>query len=469
MTVENIDVSATLEKAGSLLKSEKNLSPAVVAVLEVLILLVTLLVSRLGRNSRNSSLPPSQDPHREKKSKSQGKVGGQKGHTGRTLEKIPNPHKIQEIAIDRRTIPHGTYAKIGFESRQVFDVTIGLCVTEYRVEVLQDALGRRYVAPFPDGVTKAAQYGNEVKAQSVYMSQFQLIPLARVEDYFNDQVGLPISQGSIANFNQETHDLLKPFETWARKKLLESPLIHADETSINRNGDTIWLHNLSNERVTLYHADPKRGQEGMDRMGVLPEYRGHVVHDHLKSYYRYEECGHNLCNSHHLRELERAWEEDKQKWAKSLKGLLIKMNKAVHAAGGVLPEAEEMTYRRRYRKILKKGAEECPKPPPKEPWKRGRQKKARCLNLLERLRDFEDDVLRFMSVKEVPFTNNQAERDLRMTKVQQKISGCFRSMEGAMIFCRVRGFLSTCRKNKVSPTDALRALFQGNLPVFMSE
>lgn len=468
MTVENIDVSAALEKVKGLLKEEENLSPAFKAAVELLMLVVTLLVNRLGRNSKNSSLPPSQDPHRERKSKSKGKAGGQIGHKGRTLQKIDNPHVIEEITIDRRTIPPGTYSKIGYESRQVFDVTIGLCVTEYRAEILKDASGCQYVAPFPDGVTKAAQYGNEVKAQSVYMSQFQLIPLARVEDYFNDQVGLPISQGSIANFNREAYDLLEPFEAWAKKKLLASPLIHADETGINLGGEKIWLHNLSHETVTLYHADERRGKEGMDRMGVLPDYRGQVVHDHLKSYYRYEDCTHNLCNSHHLRELERAWEEDKQKWAKSMQRLLITMNRAVDAAGGVLPEAEQIQYQKNYRKILKRGEEECPQPPPKEAGKRGRRKKPRCLNLLERLRDFEEDVLRFMSVEVVPFTNNQAENDLRMTKVQQKISGCFRSMEGARIFCRVRAFLSTCRKNKISPTDALRALFQGKLPAFMS-
>jgi transposase len=145
------------------------------------------------------------------------------------------------------------------------------------------------------------------------------------------------------------------------------------------------------------------------------------------------------------------------------------MNKAVHEAGGVLTEAERIRYQKRYRKILKQGEKECPGPSPKEAGKRGRQKKPRCLNLLVRLRDFEEDVLRFMSVKVVPFTNNQAENDLRMSKVQQKISGCFRSMEGAKTFCRVRGFLSTCRKNNVSPTDALRGLFQGKLPAFMSE
>lgn len=470
MTVENIDVSAALEKVKHLLKEEENLSPSFKAAVELLVLIVTLLVHRLGRNSKNSSLPPSQDPHRERKSKSKGErrnPGGQKGHRGTTLQKIDNPHRIEAIEIDRRTIPQGDYTKVGYESRQVFDVTIGLCVTEYRAEILEDASGVQYVAHFPEGVTKAAQYGNEVKAQSVYMSQFQLIPLARVQGYFSDQVGLQISKGSISNFNQEAYDLLASFEAWAKKKLLESSLIHADETGINLDGKGIWLHNLSNDQVTLYHADEKRGKEGMDRMGVLPHYRGYLIHDHLKSYYRFEDCIHCLCNAHHLRELERAFTEDHQQWAKSVQGLLIEMNKVVDAAGGVLSTEKQIEYQKKYRDILKQGEDECPGPPPKGPGKRGRQKKSKSRNLLERLKDFEEDVLRFTNVAIVPFTNNQGENDLRMTKVQQKISGCFRSMEGAQIFCRIRSFLSTCRKNNVSPTEALRLLLQGTLPAFI--
>lgn len=469
MTVEQIDVSAAVEKIKRLLEEEKNLSPAFKASVELLILVVSLLTNRLGRNSQNSSLPPSQDPHRKKKTKSKGerKPGGQNGHPGTTLQKIENPHRIEEIKIDRRTIPTGTYVPAGYESRQVFDVTIGLCVTEYRAEILKSADGVQYMAHFPEEVTKATQYGNEVKSQSVYMSQFQLIPLARVQDYFADQVGLPIAKGTISNFNQETYNLLAPFEVWAREKLLASTLIHADETGINLCGKGIWLHNLSNEYVTLYHADEKRGKEGMDRMGVLAHYQGYLVHDHMKSYYRYENCIHCLCNAHHLRELERACTEDHQKWAKSVQDLLIEMNKAVDVAGGILSPKKQIEYQERYRNILKLGDDECPKPPPKEPGKRGRQKKSKSRNLLERLRGFESDVLRFMGVAIVPFTNNQAESDLRMTKVQQKISGCFRSMEGARIFCRIRSFLSTCRKNNVSPTEALRLLFQEKLPEFM--
>lgn len=297
MTIENIDVSKALEKVRGLLREETNVSPTFRASIELLMLVVSILVGRVGRNSRNSSIPPSQDPHREKKTKSKGdrrKPGGQKGHPGTTLQKIRN-----------------------------------------------------------------------------------------------------------------------------------------------------------------------------DRMGLLPLYRGYLVHDHMKSYYRYENITHCLCNAHHLRELERAWEEDHQTWAKSLQDLLIEMNNVVHDAGGVLSVKNQIEYQERYRDILKRGDDECLRPPPKEPGKRGCQKKSKSRNLLERLRDFEKDALRFMSVAIVPFTNNQAENDLRMTKVQQKISGCFRSMEGARIFCRIRSFLATCRKNNVSPTDALRGLFQAKFPAFM--
>lgn len=471
MTVENIDVSETLEKVKSLLKEEKNLSPAFKGAIELLMLVVSLLTNRLGRNSKNSSKPPSQDPNRERKTKARGekrKPGGQEGHPGTTLQKIKNPHQIEEIKIDRSTIPPGDYVCEGYESRQVFDMKLRLCVTEYRCEILKNTAGVQYVAKFPEGVTKAAQYGNEVKAQSVYMSQFQLIPQARVQDYFNDQVGLDVSKGSIGNFNQEAYDLLKPFEVWAKKTLLISPLNHADETSINVDGKKIWLHNLSNEQVTLYHADERRGQDAMDRMGVLPEYKGRLCHDHWKAYYRYENITHVLCNAHHLRELERVIEEENHVWAKVMKEFLLTVNEEVKASGGVLPGEKLIEYEKRYVEILDQGEAECPRPPPKEPGKRGQQKKTFSRNLLERLRDFQEDTLRFMKEAVVPFTNNQGERDLRMTKVQQKISGCFRSMEGARTFCRIRSFLSTCRKNNLSPTEALRLLFQGELPEFMS-
>lgn len=473
MKIDDFDVNKTIEKARLLLKEEQQISPALSAIIEVLILIVSLMANRIGRNSRNSSKPPSQDPNRARKIKAPGDVqkrkpGGQENHAGCTLEKTKTPDQIEELVIDMRTIPAGkTYTANGYESRQVIDVKIKVHVTEYRAEVLVDENGKKYVARFPERITKAIQYGYGIKAKSVYLSMFQLVPLARIQQHFSDQMGLALSKGSVSNFNQEASEQLDTFMVWAKQQLLVSPLNHADETGINVGGKKIWLHNLSNDKVTLYHPDEKRGTEAMDRMGILPLYTGRLCHDHWKPYYKYPNITHVLCNAHHLRELERVIEEDGHQWAKMLLKFLVELSKTVNAAGGVLSDEKITECTKSYREILAQGETECPQPPPKEPGKRGRVKKTFSRNLLERLRDFEADTLRFMTEEIVPFTNNQGENDLRMTKVQQKISGCFRSMDGAKIFCRVRSFLSTCRKNGVSPAVALNELFQGKLPAFM--
>ena len=203
----------------------------------------------------------------------------------------------------------------------------------------------------------------------------------------------------------------------------------------------------------------------MDEMGLLPAFTGTLVHDHWKPYYQYP-CTHALCNAHHLREVERAYEQDHLQWAKQMQALLLVINEAVDKAGGVLNQADANDFRHQYRVLLR--AAESQAPPPDESQRpsgqRGRLKRSKARNLLERLRDYEDDVLRFMVVMEVPFTNNQGENDLRMTKVQQKVSGCFRSKIGAQCFCRIRSYLSTCRKNGVSSSQALTLLFQGDVP-----
>ena len=201
-------------------------------------------------------------------------------------------------------------------------------------------------------------------------------------------------------------------------------------------------------------------------MGILSAYKGIICHDHWKPYFKYG-GSHALCNAHHLRELERAVEQDKQKWAEQMISLLKEINKATNEAGGCLETAQAQHYRKRYRDLLCEAELECPPPDETGKKKRGKTARSKARNLLERLRDFENETLRFMVDQNVPFSNNQAESDLRMTKVQQKISGCFRSMDGAKIFCRIRSYLSTCRKQGVTASDALRLLFQGKCPAFM--
>ncbi|MDH3935405.1 MAG: IS66 family transposase [Gammaproteobacteria bacterium] len=471
MKIEDIDIDSAINSVKELLRKEKDLSPALRSALEVLLLLVALLLNRMTLNSKNSSKPPSTDPNRKKtskKGKSNRKPGGQKGHNGTTLEPVDDPDDVSEILIDRRTLPKGArYQEVGHECRQVIDIDISRFVIEYRAQILEDDQGNRFVAAFPEGVSRPVQYGLNLKANAVYMSQYQLIPYDRIRDHFQDQMHIPVSAGSVFNFNKEAYERLAPFERWAKTELAKAMLMHADETGINIGGKRHWLHCASNATLTWFSPHAKRGTVAMDEIGILPFFKGVLCHDHWKPYYHYE-CTHALCNAHHLRELERAWEQDHQQWSKAMQTLLVELSIAVEDAGGCLPPDEAKRWRLRYRRLLKKAETECPPPDESQrKGKRGRLKRSKARNLLERLRDFEQDVLRFMEVKSVPFTNNQGENDLRMTKVQQKISGCFRSIDGAKIFCRVRSYLSTCRKQGMGATQALTLLFQGKYPDFM--
>lgn len=454
-----------------MLAEEANLSPAFRATLDVMIMLVQIMASRLSMTSRNSSKPPSSDRFKKNskdETASTKKTGGQKGRIGTTLQRVDDPDDIQILNIARSTLPPGEYQEIGFERRQVFDIDIQCTVTEFRAQILEDQFGKRFTAPFPDHVTKAVQYGNGVKAHAVYLSQYQLIPYNRVQEYFQDQLALPISEGSIYTYNQQAYALLEQFEQKAISQLLNSPVAHADETGINICGKNHWLHCVSSPEWTLFYAHQKRGLEAMESKGLLTQFTGILIHDHWKPYFKLD-CQHALCNAHHLRELLYAYEEEGQQWAKRMTDLLKAILNAVYAQGGALPQEQADKYRWQYRLLLRDAEQECP-PPAKNATSahtKGRVKRSKSRNLLERLIAYEQETLRFMVDTSVPFTNNQGENDIRMTKLHQKISGCFRSTDGANIFCRVRSYLSTCRKHNVSAAEALTMLFNGKLPDFI--
>ena len=466
MSVGNVDVGAALAKVEAMLRRDRSISPAARGMFELLVLIINLMMAKLGVNSSNSGIAPSKDPGRPRgaKPRTQGtprKPGGQKGHRGTTLEWTPEPDRVEPLSIDRRTIPPGQYSNAGYDARQVVDIVIAKSVVEYRAEILENAKGDRFVAQFPAAVTQRVQYGPGVKSQSVYHSQQQLTPYDRIREYFQDQCGLPVSAGSVFNFNLEAFDRLEPFESFLIEKLISQPVLHADETGIQIDKKLHWLHCLCNDRWTMFFPHTDRGAEADKAMGVLPLFKGKLGHDHWKAYFRFG-CDHFLCNAHHLRQLEYASAEDHQRWAVKMKSLLLEIHRAVKDAGGALGSATAARFRRRYRGILTRADRECPARPPK-PGTQRRVAQTKSRNLLERLRDFETETLRFMTDPLVPFTNNPCENDLRMTKVQQKISGCFRSFQGAQIFCRVRGFISTCRKHGIAATVALQALFEGKL------
>lgn len=473
MNIENINVTKTVEKVQKFIAEDKTISPSLKAMVELLLVIVNLFIMKSSLNSKNSSKPPSTDPNREKKAKAEGKKkpGGQNGHKGQNLSPVTDPDEIIEIKLDKDTLPKGNYIEAGYEARQVVDIKIGRFVTEYQAQTLRSESGKKYTASFPEGVTQKIQYGASVKAHSAYMSGFQMIPYNRIEDYFADQMKTPLSAGSIFNFNQEAYDKLELFDSIVKAQLIKSERINSDETGINIGGKRKWLHVAADDLWAYFYPHNKRGSEAMDEIGILPQFKGVLCHDHWNSYYTYTSCLHSLCNAHHLRELEAVVEFNKHEWAKKMQNLLCEINEAVNTAGGKISSEEANKYRVRYREILADGDKESPPPPLKiaqkgEKKKKGRVKKEKHRNLLERLRDFEDDTLRFMENDFVPFTNNIGENDLRMIKVQQKISGCFRSMDGAKIFCRIRSYLLSAQKHGVSPTEALSTLFNGKLPDF---
>lgn len=470
MTLKDFDPQQLMQSARQQIADEPNLSSALKATLELLMTLCLLLLERMPKNSKNSSLPPSLDPNRLKnsKAKNQRKPGGQPGRIGRTLKAVEKPDLIENIEVDYSQLPPGRWRDSGrYLRRQVFDVTVNTVVTEYRAQILVNEQGQEFHAPFPDGVVSATQYGSSVKAMSVYLSQFQILPYDRIADLFADQMMLPLSPGSVCNFNQQAFEALESFEQWVSKKLTESDVLNLDETSINVNGKRIWLHLAANNLYTRYHPHKKRGLEAINDMGILPNSSAILCHDHWKPYFLFPN-EHALCNAHILRELAAVYETDKQQtWASKCASLLKHFNRIVDKAGGSLNGQEAEKHKKPYRRLLDLGERQSPEQA-KPPGQKGPVKKTTARNLLLRLRQHEDDVLRFMTHDRVPFTNNLAEQNLRMAKVQQKISGCFRTWDGAMTFCRIRGFLSTCQKHNFSPSLALTLLFNGQLPHFVN-
>lgn len=238
MKIESIDINASIDRVRKMMEREKRLPGSLKAAIEILILLVTILANRLKLNSSNSSKPPSMDPNRKRKSKTNGKKqGGQNGHKGVCLERVKNPDIVKVLKVDKKLIPTGRYREVGFECRQVIDIKIKKVVTEYRAQILEDPHGKKYVASFPQGITSDIQYGNSIKAHAVYMSQFQLLPYNRIQDYFSEQMKIPISSGTIFNFNQEAYERLEGFDKAAKNKLLQAEVNHADETGTNINGE----------------------------------------------------------------------------------------------------------------------------------------------------------------------------------------------------------------------------------------
>jgi transposase len=353
-----------------------------------------------------------------------------------------------------------------YEKRQVFDIPpVNLIVTEHQSQIKTcPHCGNLNKSSFPESVNYPVQYGPNVLTSAIYLKNYQFIPYERILGLFKDVMGIKISSATIIRAERECFQNLEKFENVIREKLIASPVIHCDETGMKVQGKRHWLHVASNEKYTCYFAHLKRGSEAINAMGILPKFEGTAVHDGWKPYSNYD-CNHALCNVHLKRELTGIEENYNQQWAKDMNELLSEMKKYADECKEQVKDLDfEQTksFEEKFSAIVLKGIEENPSSlNPKKKGKRGRNPKTKARNLLDRFIEHKEKILRFLTDLKVPFENNQAERDIRMMKLQQKISGTFRTTQGAEAFCRIRAYISTIRKNNFPVMDAILVALKG--------
>jgi transposase len=435
---------------------------------------VEKLQDQVKKNSSNSGLPPSSDRFSRKKrslrQKSGKAVGGQKGHEGKTLLQVADPDQIIVHAVECCEHCHAdlqAVESITEERRQVIHLPIKrTMVTEHQTQSKCCPHCQQITqAHFPQDVRAPIQYGADLGAVAVYLVEQQLEPYERTSEILEDLLGCSMSVGTISRFIEHCAKNLEGVEEQTKEALRGAPVMHNDETSCSVAGQRWWMHSSSTKTLTHYAVHARRGQEALDAIDILPRFHGISIHDGWQTYFLYS-CLHALCNVHHLRELKFQAEHKKQVWAADLINVLLDMKQAVQEpreAGQtcLAPQVREQLSAQ-YDAAIQAGYEANPPDPPPIVPKKGRRAQSKARNLLDRLTKHSDAVLRFLDDFAVDFDNNLAERDLRMVKVQQKVSGCFRSSHGAHAFARIRGYLSTLRKQGRNVLHALEMALVGH-------
>jgi transposase len=445
--------------------------------------LIQELRDQLAKNSRNSGKPPSSDGLKKPRTRSLRRKtgrrsGGQEGHEGHMLQMVAQPDHIERHYATRCPYCATDLNEVvpeGYEKRQVFDIPpMRIRVTQHQAESKQCPHCRQRVkGTFPTNVTQSVQYGPRLKAQTVYLNNYQLLPWARTRELLGDFYGHMPSEALVLASNETLVNSIEPTLDTIHRQLIAADVVQLDESGMRVEGQLNWLHVASTGLLTYYDVHPKRGKEGMSAIGILPQLRGRAVHDHWRSYFTFDNCRHALCNVHHLRELQFIVDQYKQTWAEDMAGLLLNIKAEVEAAQlaqMTLPADRLTHFERRYDALIEQGLEANRPPANLSAKKRGRKKQSPPKNLLDRLRDYKREVLAFMYDFHVPFDNNLAERDVRpvlspvevMVKVKQKVSGTFRTRKGAETFCAIRSYISTVRKHGDNAIDAIYDAFVGN-------
>lgn len=417
------------------------------------------LEERLNKNSKNSHMPPSKDSSMIKAANKRsrgGKRGGQKGHKGTTLDQFEEVDEVIEIGIPENCICgkrlKGVAVEV-FDTRQVVDIPVQkFTVTEYqRLSCVCPGCNKIITGSYAPEVVAPVQYGVNIQALSTLLNNEYKVPVGKISQFFEDIFGLRINESTICSINKRCYNLMADIEQQIISNILKSKVAHVDETGIMVNADLFWMHVMSTEFYTYLRVHKKRGAEAFDK--VITEFEGHLVHDFFKSYFGLINSKHNTCGSHISRELE-ALIENNSKWAGKLKTVLLELlHNSYH-----YNNTHKQEIISKYDNILKQGIKQEPKA--QRIGKRGRESKSKGLNLIERLQKYKTSVLEYAFNPIIPFTNNQAERDLRHCKIKLKVSGCFRSFEGAQFYARIISGISTLRKNSFNIFESLQYLFK---------
>ncbi len=439
---------------------------------------VAELQSKLNKNSRNSSKPPSSDGLNKPAPKSlrvagENPTGGQKGHPGSTLCQATQPDKIVIHGVPDQC--KACHLELPFayvsETRQVFDLPVlQFEVTEHHAMQAICSCGHVHTAEFPAGVRATVQYGPHAQAAMVHLNQNHAVSVQRTAALMKDLFGLPVSQATVIKAAIASAAILQPTVDAIGQGAVNADVLHADETGLRVARTLHWLHVLATGTLTWMGCHPKRGGEAFEALALLQQFKGVLVHDGWMPY-KALQCQHALCNAHHLRELTYLLEEQDHAWAGDMIELLTHANHLdnLSCAHGQSPnynsrkyQAEVRELRDLYEAILAQAEVDNPVVP--STGKRGRPKQSKATNLIGRLRDYTDDVWRFMTQPDVPFTNNLAEQTVRMPKVKQKVSGCFRTLPGAQTYCVIRSYCATMHKQGVNVFESLVAAFKGAVP-----
>ncbi len=467
-----------LKESFESLSSEGKVTPEVTSLFQAMILLFELLIAvfmekNTKKNGRNSSIPSSQTD-KDKTSKRSGTNGKGReqndilsGNT-RTVEttQVSKVHDCESCGEPLDNTPVSEY-----ERRTKIDIIFEKVVSHVDAEIkVCPRCNTQNKGHFPEDMAGPLQYGSGIKGYVVNLLTTQMISLKRAQKLIQTLIGQLLSEATLLKYVIQLHQALEEWEQSAIECLLQNPAIHADETSLRVDKKNHWIHVYSAADITLKFLHTKRGLEAIEDIGIIPRYGGVIVHDCWQSYLSYDHCNHGLCGSHLLRELTFIVDSNGYAWASNIKRLLQESCVIVSKRKSKrLTEQEYKNLQKRYRNIMTRGGKELPPIPPKQNGKRGRVAKSDAHNLWERLKKHETAVLLFAKNSHVPFTNNRAERDLRMSKVKQKVSGCFRTKKYADAYCRISSYLQTMANKGYNPLVAIQMAFSGQIYIDRGE